>query len=451
MLTLMRTTMCLILAFCALPLAAQDGDWIKLLVQPEPGASRVQQVLGTPCGTIFTRTFTVGAGGKHVYSSNDNGMTWTENLDLRASDLGGMIALRDGRLLIGGKDRVLQSEDCGATWTTLYEIDRGINFIEETEFHGFEQEPGGTIMAHTYTRVAAASVNGYSISNDQGKSWSFTSPVNINHDYPNSLRMQSRNRVLYASDDDSGGVFLLEMMRTDGSTILKPDAHGEGKWIVDDIAVNSKGEILVATDAPGARFFGTDDLGANWILSSAAPTQPPAAVKYAIRSDRHDNFFVGAGREVWYTDDLGQSWSQVGEGLGTGEGVRYLTLDSAGYLYAATLTELFRSRRPVYMTTDVNDSGVDTDATLVNPLELGLVFNPATRELVIDFKLEARGLVTAELFDIQGRRVKKVFQREFAAGDHRATNKMDLQGSGVYVLRLSAGDNYSAAPVTILR
>lgn len=95
-----------------------------------------------------------------------------------------------------------------------------------------------------------------------------------------------------------------------------------------------------------------------------------------------------------------------------------------------------------------------TDVSEFNPdsiEDVALSPNPTTGDVRIDFTLETQGLVTAELFDMRGALVQQVFQREYAAGSHRTTNKMDFVKAGVYVLRLQVGAHMFNRLLTVMK
>jgi flagellar hook assembly protein FlgD len=63
---------------------------------------------------------------------------------------------------------------------------------------------------------------------------------------------------------------------------------------------------------------------------------------------------------------------------------------------------------------------------------------------VIPFRLEAPGLVTLEIYDIRGRKVRTVEAGYLAAGEHclkwdGSTDDHRAAASGVYFYRLTAG------------
>jgi len=77
------------------------------------------------------------------------------------------------------------------------------------------------------------------------------------------------------------------------------------------------------------------------------------------------------------------------------------------------------------------------------PAEYGLSQNypnPFNSSTVFTFSLPASGLVNLTIYDLQGRVVEVLCDREFSAGNHQAAFKASDLASGVYLVRMTAGD-----------
>jgi plastocyanin len=75
-------------------------------------------------------------------------------------------------------------------------------------------------------------------------------------------------------------------------------------------------------------------------------------------------------------------------------------------------------------------------------------FNPST---TISFDLPEAGRVRLEAFDVLGRRAATILDEHRAAGSHRVVWNADGFASGVYFLKLSAGENSSTRTAVLLR
>ena len=82
--------------------------------------------------------------------------------------------------------------------------------------------------------------------------------------------------------------------------------------------------------------------------------------------------------------------------------------------------------------------------------------NPFADQTTMDYRLDARGPATLEVFDLLGRRVRVLVDGEQAAGSHTAEwDGRDGAGrsvaNGVYLIRLRAGDASATRRVSVLR
>ncbi len=445
------------LMLCAYPFVAfsQNSDWIKIELPPEAGDAVIDQVLGAPNGRLLLKIASDWRSDDYVFYSDDHGENWIKVEFLQRHHLFQMAALCDGRLLVGFETSVFQSEDNGLTWSTLLE-DPSPNWDRDNiEFVDFEQEPGGKILAEVFDGFFGGGL--LSIGDESGTRWTGANTYGTG---PNNLRttvLRNSDQLLKASGfPGSLMTFDLADNKEKRDTLLKAGQHGEGPWHPTFLEVNNRGDILLATDNPDARYFGSSDGGATWSFSGKEGPDPSNRLYSLIRHDRHNNFFANGIQQLWYTDNLGVEWHQIGPDLNFTadtlyKGISIVELDSAGYVYVASPKEMFRSQNPVYSVTDVEDDTPEAGAESFGTAAVRLTPNPATNEFAVDFTAETQGLVTAELFDVRGCLVKQVFQRIFPAGEHCVTNKMDFQTAGVYILRLSVDGKVCSTPLTILR
>lgn len=63
-------------------------------------------------------------------------------------------------------------------------------------------------------------------------------------------------------------------------------------------------------------------------------------------------------------------------------------------------------------------------------------FNPSTN---IDFSIPNTGLVTIKIFDVTGREVKTLVNKEYAAGNYKVTFDASYLSTGVYFYTLISG------------
>ncbi len=105
---------------------------------------------------------------------------------------------------------------------------------------------------------------------------------------------------------------------------------------VKSLALSSSGQILAGTS--GGVFRSTDN-GGNWVLIGLRDT---LVMCLAINASGH--VFVGtADWGILRSTNGGASWNPSNSGFSTRVGIRSVAVNSAGYIFAATSTGVFRS------------------------------------------------------------------------------------------------------------
>ncbi len=101
---------------------------------------------------------------------------------------------------------------------------------------------------------------------------------------------------------------------------------------------------------------------------------------------------------------------------------------------------------------EFNDVGVE-EWTLkpADGVQLHLQPTLVKDEARLAFNLRTRGRVTAEVYDVSGRRVATLFQGNLDAGSHQITLSAHSLANGVYVVRLSTPDGIRTARMVIAR
>ncbi len=103
---------------------------------------------------------------------------------------------------------------------------------------------------------------------------------------------------------------------------------------------------------------------------------------------------------------------------------------------------------------DIVGVGAEDGAPADGPLAFGLgaAFpNPATGSTTIPFALDRPGPARLDVFDVLGRRVATLLDGPMGAGPHRAGFETGGLPSGVYVVRLTAGERVAARRLTVAR
>ncbi len=418
-------------------LHAFDEDfWINTTESVERDLRYVANIAAND-ETLFAAT---GAG---LWRSNNSGASWKH---VPISDFGiiaGVNILGDGVILVGGRDSLHFSTDKGEDWTTISHLRHG---IPQIDYYRFVERPDGTLfvaMRDWYSGQFVA--DGIWQSTDRGNSWSLVCDNLINGAKSTCIALHPNGDVFWGSWDWEG-LFVLRAESGECHNIYAPGGLGEFNWDPLSMAINSRGTILVGTNETETSVFRSRDAGKNWVFFNGWPANYPRGNILAMIVDRYDNFICSAAGTIWYSSDEGDSWTNLYPN-NPAFGFYSLCVDSLGYLYGGTNKgDIYRTKESIYTAT-----GLNTSEPTDSEFNFSLSPNPTTGDLTLDFTLETQGLVTAELFDMRGAMVKQVFSRQYSAGSHRTTNKMDLVVAGVYVLRLSVGAEVLNRLITVVR
>jgi lysyl endopeptidase len=169
-----------------------------------------------------------------------------------------------------------------------------------------------------------------------------------------------------------------------------------------------------------------------------------------FRVQRRARETAEASRRKRTTDK--ESWHTVGlvEGRGTTSRVHTYQLTDADLPFAANaLTYRLQQVDTDGSRHDVQTTTVERGVRTVQLL--GPAPNPARRRVTIPFALPRAQPISLVLYDVMGRTVRTIAEGEGAAGRHEHTVDLNGLSSGLYVLRLRAGETVRARKLTVVR
>lgn len=314
---------------------------------------------------------------------------------------------------------------------------------------------GSQILAGTYG-------NGVFISSDNGNNWS-TAGSGINVPYIYALIFSGNNIV---AGSGGGGVFtslnggsswsnvlaisnIANALYRTGSSLLL----GIGPYIYRSTndglnwtsVVTSNTTIKAFAETPNSSggknlyagsldgvFLSTDD-GKNWKTVNTGLTYRNVNA-LAVSGE-----VLFAGTEnggVFKTSNAGSSWSEINTGLPSSTSIRSIIIDG-GFLYAASSsgTVYKRNLSDVISSIEENSGELPTEFSLSqnypNP------FNPATR---ISFSIPTTQLVSLKIYDLTGREITYLVNRELSAGSYSFEFNGSNLSSGIYFYKLSTAN-----------
>ena len=281
------------------------------------------------------------------------------------------------------------------------------------------------------------------LSDTGGLSWSYgngAAPLDGNNPAIcmaiSSLTSQ-RLYVATAPFTGSGDVFRSDNGGTSFTSIKTglPDRY-PGDLYVDP---NNDDRVIISFLGFGSsHVFLSEDAGVTWQdIGTGLPDIPTGAV--AIDPLHPDHIYVGNDIGVWASITGGGSWLPLNDGVG-----------EALMVFDLNIVEPSRELRVVTHGRGVFD--FDLLGTQIAARDLpapGLALrqnapNPFTSQTTITFSLPQDGQGHLEVFDIQGRLVRRLAEGSFTKGENRVTwDRADDQArpvaSGTYFYRLTVG------------
>jgi len=401
-------------ATISMPLIAESQDfWQKLDLPGSPNWSNV--VAAGVNGEVIAN------GGTSVYYSTNDGVTWDESIpDPTNTNIIALAIHPNGDVFAGTYSidpyvgRLLRSTDQGATW-----INAG---FPDASFSAITVDGNGHVLA-------GSAYSGVYRSTDVGQTWHQIWATNR---WVLSIAVGSDSGIL-AGTVDSG------FYRSTDDGVSWNIGNAGIPWTAPrilDIVKTSDGVLLAAVDSISplngtlvkGGVFRSMDHGVSWVSKSNGLTDPRVA---SITVDSSGELYAGTwGGGVFHSTDDGSTWTAHGL---SGLVVLSMATSTAGYVYAATDSGLFRSLQPTV--------GIEGDTRV--PVSFALEqnypnpFNPTT---TIRYNLPGRVHVSLKIYDVMGREIDVLVNGVKGAGRYTTDWNADNMSNGIYLIRLEAGD-----------
>ncbi len=356
------------------------------------------------------RLFGVSQG--RLYRSIDGGRSWSDLFRDVSAWMYAPVVTREGALLISlrgeNKEGILRSTDGGTTWDTV---------TSDLIIHRVVATSDGRLYASTYQQ-------GIYRSTDDGRTWTRfgadTTPAIVS-----TITTDASGDLLAGTVN--GGIYRIS--RETGAWTAMPSI-GVGR--IDELF--EQRDVLFAQTTYG--ILRSVDGGATWSVLTSLSTSAPNQL---LRITPDGTLWGVTGQGVFRSTDIGVSWTPVNDGLTT-RAIAAMAIGPDGRPYLGTDQGVFALAEPSSVR-----SG-DRERSL-RMLEIGP--NPAgsraTLELAIDRATPAR----AALFDVEGRRLRPLFDGYLESGHHRL--ELDLSGiaDGVYLVRLETDGGSATRSIVV--
>lgn len=424
------------------------------------------------------------AGGSSLYKSEDRGESWitldwigeqNRNYNRELNELWGegIYFGSVGALLATAETPSVLYVSASGTRMLVKSIDRGHQWLNvfKPYYDDRERFPDANsiramaVDAHNPTIIYAAYNYGWGMSRsiDGGKSWSnfgceSTGSGSLDAPYydcsyrvltpdphsPETLYAAGWDPItFYATPEISGeeGIF----RRAQGDSALTAILSAEQ---VSALAVDAHEPGTIYAGSRVGRFYRSTDGGETW------NTAIPFAKINALVTDPHrpDVLYLGSKRGVFISDDSGETWQPLGEGLKFEVTAMALDTRQPSTLYASTGSSVYRLLVSPASTTVQEDR-------LTNPLRVQLEQNypnPFNGSTQINYRITATGRVRLAIFDMLGQRVKLLVDAVQSAGVYQTLWDGTDQGhkslaTGLYFAQLRTNETIQLKKMVLVK
>ncbi|MHB8579983.1 MAG: T9SS type A sorting domain-containing protein [Ignavibacteriaceae bacterium] len=370
-----------------------------------------------------------GTSSGGVYSTTDEGNTWTSiSSAFQSFDVRSLCFNPSGEFFAGTfGGGVYKSIDGGTNWSAI----NGSGSSQLTDLNVYA-------VAALENNVILAGTNGDGIftSTDDGSTWNQTL-VTSNGLVVNTF-MSDKNGNIYAGTNGTNS----------GSNGVDLSADNGSSWTSTGLANINVVSLtlglynkLFAGSGYGEGIFSSSDQGKTWV----SPVLNSNNI-LALTMNQSGTLFAGTeANGVYASIDNGANWIQVNNNL-TDPDILSLAVNNSGVLFAGTDQDgVFRAGSAPTAVKNIH-SNLPTSYTLSqnypNP------FNPTT---MINYQLSRNSYVTLKVYDLLGREVATLVNKQQSAGSYSVTFAAGNLASGIYFYQLIAGGFNQVKKLVLLK
>ncbi len=447
---------------------------------------------------------------ERVFVTSDGGQSWSENTPPIWGYTEGPVYVDDDIWIASDETTILKSSDGGVSWDWSSRVPywRTVNWVDSsvaragsgssagTDSYGIISTDGGVSWEHD---VSAPGGTQYSFFDEdtgwmlwEGAPATIWRTANGGDDWAESSFGTSSwiGGIFFTSPDSGWACGSSGTMRAtiDGGQTWTGQNINTSNYAADLCFVDSKeGWVVGGYGGGGAFIRHTVDGGLNWTTQTPPVTNH---LQHVFFLNNLEGWAAGLGGVVHRTDDGGATWQSV-------DGVPYTPKDilmvssTTGWIAAGRDYEE-GGRGYIYKTEDGGDSwnlewtspwpkqwivslalqddntiwGVGYHSTLlkrdfvlgiedgVSDFETGMVSvspNPFFGSATVTISLESAGFTRLDVFDLSGRIVQTLTEEQMDGGTHNFTLEADDLVPGVYMIKLSSGEQTTTARCVLIR
>jgi len=388
---------------------------------------------------IFTYMSSPTGGSFLLYNSTDNGNTWKVDTSMHCFIQS--MAFSNQAIYAATNCGIFESINNGESWS-------GINGgVMDTVY------PVSLVESNSNLIVSAQEPGMLFLSTDNGTTW-----ANVGKNLPRIGPLAVSGQYVYAGNEGDWG------NNNDG---IYRSSDGGLSWTqINDTLVNissivASGSNIIAgryfppvpvgtsLPPPGGVFISTDN-GQSWSSYVNGLPQNPHVNSLAMHGD---NIFVGLSSAYGnysgpiYSSSIGkEQWKAIGDGLPIARIQSIYVNDSSVFvgIIDAGVWRIPLSGLTYVKHTKTNSTPIyyRLEQNYPNP------FNPST---IIEYSIPIESKIKLEIFDILGRKISTLENKDERAGIHQVKFNASGLASGIYFYQLRAGNIISTKKMLLLK
>jgi len=329
-----------------------------------------------------------------LWSSTNKGVNWVKVYSTGTTLF--RVAAFDSNVYAGTFGNVLRSTNSGLSFQEVYN----------------SQSICNKIIADSLGNIFAGFDNGFYKSTNSGINWSNVN--NITH-IIKDIEIVNQN-LMYACG--SGKVYKSTDQGNNWSMIY----NNNGDELVC-MSATEDGHIIINS----FRLTRSSDFGNTW-QSIGNPFQSTRNFIF----DKRNNFYCTLGDEIYKSTNYGTDFELFNDNL-PGNNI-CIGLDTDNYLYVGTDgNSVYKTNSPLTNLSNetIKETGFSLYQNFPNP------FNPSTE---IKFEISKKAQVKISVFDILGKEISKLVNKEFNQGTYTIEFKGDNLASGIYFYKIEVNE-----------
>jgi photosystem II stability/assembly factor-like uncharacterized protein len=373
--------------------------------------------------SYFKSTLVAGTNND-VSLSNNNGLNWTTGSSFPGNTSVVAFAMNETYIFAGTKGwGMYSSSDNGATWIP---IDSGLPL---TTYISSLALSGPNLFAGTgNANLAGHQTGGIGIyfSSNNGINWT---PVNTGLLDYNIISLAAKGVNVFA------GTYSGIYRSTDnGSNWSKADS-GLTDLVIS--ALTTFGPNIIAGTYGG--IFLSPNNGANWSIVNQT-----GAVR-AFTASGTNLVAASSSGDILLSKDSGETWSEVNFGMPANVWISTLATNDT-IVFAGTEGNSVWRRPLSEMTGVINQRSQQRTSNFI--IRSSSHTNP---NATIEFSLPHSDQVIVEIYNLSGRKITTLVNRNFGPGAHIITWNSKYSGTGCYLVKMKAGSNTYVKSIPFFR